>query len=84
MARLPQIAKPELAADWQAVLRHAWSIRLMAVAALLSFLEVVLPLIGGHLPFPPVVTALLIGLATAGAFVARLVAQKDLKGDRDE
>lgn len=71
-----------LSADWRTVLRHAWSVRFMAVAALLSFLEVVLPLVGSGLPFPPVLTALLIGLATAGAFVARIVAQKQFSGDK--
>jgi hypothetical protein len=80
---LPFGIKFELSSDWKAVLRHAWSIRLTAIAALLSFAEVVLPLVGAELPFPPLVTALLIGLATAGAFVSRLIAQKQFKGDRE-
>lgn len=71
-----------LTTDWHKVLRHAWSIRFMAVAALLSFLEVVLPLVGTSLPLPPVAVALMIGLATAGAFVARIVAQKQFPGDK--
>lgn len=67
-----------LVANWREVLRHAWSIRLIAIAVGLSFLEVLLPLIGGSLPLPPFLTALLIAASAAGAFVARLFAQKDL------
>ena len=39
-------------ANWRAVLRKAWSARLMLLAALLSGAEVVLPLLGGILPIP--------------------------------
>ena len=63
-------------ANWRAVLRHAWSVRLLAVAFILTGLEVALPLMDGLLPIPPRSFAILAGLATAGAFVARLVAQK--------
>lgn len=64
--------------NWRVVLRHAWSIRLLAIAGGLSFLEVLLPLIGARLPFPPLITALLIAASSAGAFVARFVAQRQI------
>lgn len=43
---------PELTVipDWKSILRHAWSVRLMILAALLSGLEVALPLVNGLLP----------------------------------
>ena len=66
-----------LAANWRRVLRRAWSIRLMIVAGVLSGIEVALPLAGDLVPVPVGVFAGLSALTTAGAFVARLVAQKD-------
>lgn len=75
-----------LVPDWKAILRHAWSVRLMIVAALLSGLEVALPLLQSFLPIRPGIFALLSGLVVAGAFVARIVAQKRIRtldiGDR--
>jgi len=61
------------------VLRRAWSVRLILIAAILSGLEIALPLIPADLvPIPPGVFAGLSFAATAGAFVARLVAQKNI------
>jgi hypothetical protein len=71
----------KLVADWRRVLRHAWSIRLILVAALLSGAEVALPLIGGFLPIPVGLFALLSFLVTVAAFVARFLAQPKMKGD---
>jgi hypothetical protein len=68
-----------LVANWRAVLRRAWSVRLMLVAAALSAAEVALPLIGGVLPIPPLTFAALSALTTAGALIARVVAQKDVE-----
>lgn len=65
-------------ANWRAVLRRAWSIRLMIAAGVLSGAEVALPLLDGLVPVAPGTFAALSGLVTAGAFVARLIAQKDL------
>lgn len=62
--------------DWRIVLRKAWSIRLMLLAGLLSGVEVVLPLFADLLPRG--MFAGLSGASVAAAFVARLVAQKDL------
>lgn len=64
------------------VLKHAWSVRLIAMAGLLSGLEVALPY------FTPQthtrVFAALSGLVCAAAFVARLVAQKKVAPNADE
>ncbi len=75
-----------LVSNWRAVLRRAWSARLMLVAALLSGLEVVLPLLGGLLPIPSGVFAALSGLSVSAAFIARFVAQKGLSdaGEQDQ
>ncbi|HOW46151.1 MAG TPA: hypothetical protein P5305_04035 [Rubrivivax sp.] len=63
----------KLLPDWKTVLRNAWSVRLAALAALLSAAEVVLPMFFDV--FNPGVFAAMSGLvAMAGAFV-RLVAQ---------
>ncbi len=73
-----------LVAEWWRVLRYAWSIRLLVLAGLLSGAEIALPLIQDLLPFPRGVFAGLSFLATALAFVARLVAQQSVSGGRDD
>jgi hypothetical protein len=69
-----------LVANWRAVLTKAWSVRLMATAFVLTVLEVALPLLDGYLPIPQYTFAALSGLATAGAFIARLVVQNNVPG----
>ncbi|MEO3997169.1 hypothetical protein [Mesorhizobium sp. CAU 1732] len=69
--------------DWRRVLRRAWSVRLMILAALLSGVEVVLPFLGDRLPVSAGVFAALSGIATAGAFAARFVAQKGITDVED-
>ncbi|MVA98834.1 hypothetical protein GN330_16425 [Nitratireductor sp. CAU 1489] len=64
-----------LVANWRRVLRHAWSVRLMLLAALLSGAEIALPLLQGVLPVPPLTFAALSGLTTAAALIARFIAQ---------
>lgn len=60
------------------ILRRAWSVRLMLVAGLLSGIEAALPLLDGYVDIPPRLFAALSGLTVCAAFVARLVAQKDI------
>ncbi|KPH80535.1 hypothetical protein [Bosea vaviloviae] len=72
-----------LVANWKRVLKHAWSIRLIILAGLLSGAEIALPLLDGLLPVPKGVFAGLSFVATAGAFVARLVAQESVSGGGD-
>jgi hypothetical protein len=70
----------KLAADWRRVLRYAWSVRLMAVAFILTVAEALLPFADGVLPIPRGVFALLSALTVGAAFVARLVAQQSVSG----
>ena len=72
-----------LVAEWWRVLRYAWSIRLLVLAGLLSGAEIALPLIQDLLPIPRGVFAGMSFVATAGAFVARLVAQQSISGGKD-
>lgn len=61
--------------NWRSVLKKAWSIRLMLLAAVLSGIEVILPVFSRSMP-----EGLFAGLSfitVMAAFVARLVAQKD-------
>lgn len=67
-----------LVSNWRDVVRKAWSVRLMILAGLLSGLEVALPLIDGVYEIPRGLFAALSGVTVAGAFVARIVAQKGL------
>lgn len=73
----------KLVSDWKRVLRHAASIRLLLLAGILSGLEVALPLLGDALPIPTGVFAVLSLIITAGAFVARIVSQKEFR-DADQ
>ncbi|MDR6635503.1 hypothetical protein J2X72_004317 [Phyllobacterium sp. 1468] len=66
--------------DWRSVLRKAWSMRLMLLAGLLSGFEAALPLLDGFLPIPQRLFAVLTLFAVAAGFVARLIAQENLKG----
>lgn len=63
-------------ANWRRVLKHAWSVRLMILAALLSGGEAALPLL--DLPIPAGLFAILTLLVTVAAFVARFVVQSSL------
>ena len=63
--------------DWHIVLRKAWSVRLIALAAVLSGVEVLLPVYETSIPTG--VFAMLSGVITSAALVARIVAQKDIK-----
>jgi hypothetical protein len=71
-----------LHSEWRRLLRHAWSIRLLALAGLFQALQAVLPafedVIPGHW------FGIASGLATTGAFIARLITQKEFHNDQDE
>ena len=68
----------KLVPNWRRVLARAWSIRLIVAAFVLTAAEVALD---GVLAIPPGLFAALSGLATAGAFCARLVAQQGVRSD---
>lgn len=65
--------------NWWSVLVHAWSVRFMLLAAALSGVEVALPFLHGVLPVREGTFAALSGLAVAGAFIARFVAQRKVQ-----
>lgn len=74
-----------LVSNWRKVLRHSWSIRLLAIAAILTWGEVFLSLWGGGSFFDPKVFAILLGIVSSAAFVARLIAQKEfLDADKQD
>lgn len=66
----------KLLPEWRRVLRRAWSLRLMALAGLLTGLEAVINVVGiDGLPIPNWARALVLLIVIGGAFVARLVVQ---------
>ena len=66
-----------LVKDWHWIATKAWSIRFLALAAVLSGLEVGFTFFVDNPPLPRGVFALLSSIVTVAAFVARFVAQKD-------
>ena len=69
--------KPSLVKDWQRIARKAWSVRLGALAAVLSGAEVILPLFADS--FPRNLFAVLSFVAVVGAMAARFVAQPKMR-----
>lgn len=67
---------------WQAVLRHAWSIRLMLILAVLSGAEVIMSLIDAEtLGWPRWLFAAVAGVISSLAVVARIMSQKAFRQD---
>jgi hypothetical protein len=67
----------KLIPGWRRTMTRAWSIRLMAIAAVLSGLEVAVMF---WVPdWPDGVLAALSGLITLAAFVARIFAQQNME-----
>jgi hypothetical protein len=62
--------------NWKEILRKAWSIRFLAIAGILSGIEVILPLFNENIP-KSLFAALSLVFVTL-AFVARIVAQRDV------
>ena len=62
--------------NWRDILKKAWSIRFMIIAGILSGVEVALPFFEPL--FPQGIFAALSGISVGAAFIARLVAQKDV------
>ena len=61
---------------WRLILRRAWSVKLIALAGVLSVLPVFMSLVDASLlGIPPVAFAALSALASLGAFVARFIVQ---------
>lgn len=72
----------QLITGWQQILKKAWSVKLIAIAGILSGLELLLPMYGPDLPRQWYAIATL--LITALALVARLVAQKEFNNEAAE
>lgn len=66
-----------LSTEWRKIVRKAWSVRLMVLAFVFTAAEVALPFFSDAIPKN--LFAALSGLAVAGAFVSRLVAQRDMQ-----
>ena len=62
--------------NWKDIVKRAWSIRFIILAGMLSGCEVVLPFFSDSIPDK--LFAVLSFVFVAAAFVARLVAQKDV------
>lgn len=67
----------KLRADWRLIIKKAWSFRLMVVAALLSAVEIGLPLYQEDMPRG--LFAALSGLAMVAAMVSRVIAQREFE-----
>lgn len=65
--------------DWASILKRAWSVKFMVLAALLSGIEVVMQILEPTVAasMPKGLFASLAGLTTAGALVARVLAQNE-------
>jgi len=74
----------QLVSNWRAVLRHAWSVRLMVLAVVLTGLEAAWPYLDGLFPIPRGLFAALSGFVSAGAIYARFIAQKPISGGSNE
>lgn len=64
--------------DWKDILKKAWSIKWIAAAFLFTMIDVVLQMIGAVGGIHGIALALTAGLCSAAAFVARLLAQKNM------
>jgi len=63
------------------VLRHAWSLRLIVLAAVLSSLPVFISLVNADLlGIDPVVFAAIAAVVNIAAFIARLIPQRSVSG----
>ena len=67
--------------DWRKVLRHAWSVRLIVLAGVLTGAEAILPLFPGLFAVEPQTLALVTFVIVMAALVARFVAQQSISGD---
>lgn len=65
--------------DWHIVLKKAWSVRFMALAAVFAGLEAAMPYLQGYLPVSPETFGALSGLSTAAALFSRFIAQEGVE-----
>lgn len=67
----------KLYSNWKDIVKKAWSIKFIILAGILSATEVILPLFFDY--FDRGAFAVLSFIAVSGAFVSRIVAQKDIE-----
>jgi hypothetical protein len=67
----------KLYTNWKEILTKAWSIKFIILAGVLSASEVILPLFFDY--FDRGTFAVLSFVAVSGAFISRLIAQKDVE-----
>lgn len=67
----------KLYSNWKDIVKKAWSIKFIILAGLLSASEVILPLFFDY--FDRGTFAILSFIAVSGAFISRLIAQKDIE-----
>jgi hypothetical protein len=67
----------KLYTNWKEIVRKAWSIKFIILAGVLSASEVILPLFFDY--FDRGTFAILSFIAVSGAFISRLIAQKDVE-----
>jgi hypothetical protein len=67
----------QLYTNWKDIVKKAWSIKFIILAAILSASEVILPLFFDY--FDRGTFAILSFIAVSGAFISRLIAQKDVE-----
>ena len=74
----PKVLGFRIKPNWRSLLSRAWSIKFMALAAILSGGEAVVAMVGQYLPVSNKWLALITFLLVAAACASRLVAQKNL------
>jgi hypothetical protein len=80
MASKRSRVRPRLKSNWRQIVKRAWSVRLIAGAAVLQGGEVILPPFFGRVPDRQrVMFAIVMLLVIAGAFVSRIVVQKGMR-----
>lgn len=67
----------KLYSNWKDIVKRAWSIKFILIAGVLSASEVILPLFFDY--FDRGTFAVLSFIAVSGAFISRLIAQKDIE-----
>lgn len=67
--------------NWYEIVKHAWSIRFIIIAGLLTGLEALVPDLPSFLNLTDRQFSALNFAVVSGAFVARLVAQKKVSDD---
>jgi hypothetical protein len=74
------IRRAMIVCNWRDVLKHAWSLRLILLAGLLSGIELAMTIFIDNPPIPRGLFALLAVFVSIAAAVARFVAQRKVSG----